>query len=501
MLDGARLISLERRGASTYGEYHNPAYNILSYTWGRWEIPDGEALPVENVTWKIPSIHPSAFTVDEFWQVLQSVSNGCHFIWLDVACIDQEDEITKMSEIGHQAAIFRGAQQAYIWLYATPQEALWEYLVGNHGASLYSDEWLEQRLRCLGHVFHDPWFSSTWTLQEAFLRTQATLVMRDASIVETPDNNQATKECRLVDILSACYTNNQALQLEMAHCAHMLSSGRVALVQRMLETIRNVGALCLYENNAIALYATSTNRTSRDPNDRVYGIMQVFGFALGKSRSSHQDFTLDQLEDQLGASINQSSPTIAQMFTHAGENRPLRSWCMHPGIQIPTRVYNIRKPVDLCRISFDPAETFAKFKGVAARFEPWLAFCRPRIANQRADIEGRYPWIQLDRTSENTALFPEMVGTDMRLWRGAPETSFESLGHGPDVCVLTIGKWEDFEWGETVNKYAGILCREVRNGDHTYWVRFGICMWKMYSHEERLPEHQVLFSSCHLDLG
>lgn len=37
-------------------------------------------------------------------------------LWLDVACIDQEDENTKMSDIGRQARIFAKAETALIWL-------------------------------------------------------------------------------------------------------------------------------------------------------------------------------------------------------------------------------------------------------------------------------------------------------------------------------------------------------------------------------------------------
>lgn len=45
-------------------------------------------------------------------------------VWVDIACIDQENSADKMDEIGRQAAIFRKVKFAYIWFYAVPMVSL-----------------------------------------------------------------------------------------------------------------------------------------------------------------------------------------------------------------------------------------------------------------------------------------------------------------------------------------------------------------------------------------
>lgn len=503
LVEGNKLTSLEKAGHCTYGDFHSPSYNILSYTWGRWEVAKGRSLLIHNVPWEIPVIDPLAFTVEAFSRAVQRAARGCRFIWLDIACIDQKDYAIKMDEIGHQAAIFRGAEEAYIWLHRTPLELLSEYIIGNHGAELYSDIWLERRLLCMNRIFDDPWFSSTWTLQEAFLRTNATLIMGDANFLRIQNDGGNSTPLRLKEVLYACYTNNQALQLEMTYCKHILSTSRISLVEAMLNIMRQVGALCLYENNAVELYAASTNRTACNQHDRIYGIMQVFGFVLGTARVPHKTFTLEALEDELGSSINLASPTIAQMFVHMADCRPFRSWCMHPGIRIPTRAYNIRNPTDLCSISFEPIERIATFRGHRAPFEQWLKFCRDVEANQRADIEGTYPWIQLDRTCRNISSFPIITQASLYTWQGIPESLFEPLGLEYDSClqVLQIGKWEDFEYGGVVNKHAGIICYPIGNPSSFRWVRIGICIWKLPSGAEGLSRSQRIFFPGNLILG
>lgn len=505
-VDNDTLTSLEKSGECTYGNFHAPSYNILSYTWGRWEVPHGPALPIQNITWKVPPIQPRAFTAEAFAKVVRRVGRGCRFIWLDVACIDQEEYSVKMNEIGHQAAIFRGAQEAYIWLHEAPRAALHEFISGTHDAELYSDEWLERRTHRLGQIFDDPWFSSTWTLQEAFLRTKAILLFSDADTLEVSSDDGDTKPCRLQNILNACNTNNQALQFEVTYCRHILTSTRVSLIETMLQKMESAGVMCLYENNAIRLYAASTNRTARDKHDRIYGIMQVFGFVLGEaqareSQTPNHNFTLHDLEDQMGEALNSTSATVAQMFVHMEDSRPLRSWCIEQGIRIPIRVYNISEPQDLCRISFDPIDGIAKFQGLRAPFDGWLKLCHEISRNKSADIEGPIPWVQLDRTTRNKSKFSGAMRTALNVWHGVPEDTHQLLltEYGSQLCVFTIGLWNDVEGIETVKKFAGILCFPKTEHNRVYWVRVGICIWKMSTGEEERSRH--LFSTCELIMG
>lgn len=116
-----------------YGQFRAPKYNAISYTWGRYRLdnprnPPPKALKringvaIKGIKWDIPPINPDHFTEEEFKTCISRVANGVEgeqvdFIWLDVACIDQNPESVEGSlEVGRQAAIFQGAQEVFFWL-------------------------------------------------------------------------------------------------------------------------------------------------------------------------------------------------------------------------------------------------------------------------------------------------------------------------------------------------------------------------------------------------
>lgn len=110
LLDIPTLTSLERQNGNIYGGEREPPYSILSYTWGRWYVANGPRLPISGVTWTIPAVNESrAFSVASFHDVIRQIGKHSRFVWLDVACIDQENYPVKMDEIGRQAGIFAKA--------------------------------------------------------------------------------------------------------------------------------------------------------------------------------------------------------------------------------------------------------------------------------------------------------------------------------------------------------------------------------------------------------
>ena len=71
------MTSLEKQDGHIYGNDKEPAYNILSYTWGRWEVPQGNsALMVHGVPWTIPAVDESHFSVTELKKVISRISLG-----------------------------------------------------------------------------------------------------------------------------------------------------------------------------------------------------------------------------------------------------------------------------------------------------------------------------------------------------------------------------------------------------------------------------------------
>src|SRR5213078_3150604 len=92
------MTSHQRTEGNIYGSHKEPPYYILSYTWGRWRSKKGPALNVQGISWRVPRVQHTHFSVDDFESVLQRMTSEygadlkiCH-VWLDVACIDQEVE-------------------------------------------------------------------------------------------------------------------------------------------------------------------------------------------------------------------------------------------------------------------------------------------------------------------------------------------------------------------------------------------------------------------------
>lgn len=200
------LTSHQWQPGNIYGGYESPRYNALSYTWGRWQLKEGEypevgAIPVKGTTWEIPRIDPVRhFTAETFAAVIADTStphpsdtnaSTVDFLWLDVACIDQTTgSREKAQEIGRQAIIFRGAAQVFVWL-TTHDKAFYSYWAAEMeplfgmmcGSSFHTDidlfGWSSKIKRLIRDLLKDPWFTSLWTLQEAFLSTHAVLIPAD----------------------------------------------------------------------------------------------------------------------------------------------------------------------------------------------------------------------------------------------------------------------------------------------------------------------------------
>lgn len=149
------MTSLERVGRSTYGAHRSPHYGILTYTWGRWTTKSEPAIDIKGTTWEIPAVKKEHFSVDEFRRVINSIRPDFEFVWIDIACIDQENEDVKMDEIGNQMGIFKKARRVYSWLTRTSTNRLQE-CVNSVFLSSYSLHKQVQQLRGLDrHMTRD----------------------------------------------------------------------------------------------------------------------------------------------------------------------------------------------------------------------------------------------------------------------------------------------------------------------------------------------------------
>ena len=145
---------------NTYGGHREPAYNAITYTWGRWRLDDDEqpevpGLAVAGAAWRIPRVRPdAAFTAAQLRAVVRRATGvyaqaenpvmptgrtagfaPVEFVWLDVACIEQgsagsgSGSARSASEVGRQARIFHGARQVFAWLSTISGAALAESIM------------------------------------------------------------------------------------------------------------------------------------------------------------------------------------------------------------------------------------------------------------------------------------------------------------------------------------------------------------------------------------
>jgi len=330
------------------------------------------------------------------------------FVWVDVACIDQTKGSPEMAvEIGRQATIFLTAQKVYCWLahrqeawYVKWQEDMVEQLKSSsEGDSLQQKHFVAFELLgdSLAELFADPWFTSLWTLQEAFLRKDMILLSQNGSVVHWskswPDPSETNSNARKLlnsDEMSSALTQSmvttgldlnaqitrqvaelvaktrQELNLKQIpsrpECFSLTQIQAIVrrLMQviidrtdllhnscgkRLLELFRKSGIAALCEDHPITLLTAARARTPKRPEDKVYGIMQVFGLKLGYSKPgcADQKFSLEDLEEQLGEAIMTHHVLPSQYFLHREPAEPYKAWRMSQYSEpVPFRLVSIK---------------------------------------------------------------------------------------------------------------------------------------------------------------
>lgn len=368
LLHVSSLESLEWKPGNMYGSFKEPRYAILSYTWGRWEQPEDQTpryptLQVSGTNWEVPAIDPILFTPTEFERVLRKASEmaSCDLIWVDIACINQTvDSPEKAKEIGRQARIFRNADQAFIWLLSEQKEpshssapyeqshrdlfrllersslraeaSYQNWLSGNTVLKPGGDDesaekeelsfntmafdWIADATKSISLLTQIPWFSSLWTLQEAFLKPDSIFLDREGSKVLSEKGDVFT----LQYMLAFCKQLHQAMSIAMLPLAMKGVRDTVVVMQRVLvNKIQDAGLEALADRDRLTLYKCAHLRKAKDPLDKIYGIMQVWDFQLGKSApvvDAARKWTLEELELDLGKQLVSRFPVESQLHLH-----------------------------------------------------------------------------------------------------------------------------------------------------------------------------------------
>lgn len=373
------LTSCEWQPGNFYGGRKEPKYNVLSYTWGRFQIPSGKRLDVKGVDirgvpWAIPRVDPDVhFSAANF---RAAIKNACtnhevedeeavQFLWLDIACIDQENDVVKLFEVGRQAVIFQHAESAFVWLSRTCfedlerlQRELWSAANGAPPPNLafdaqhanrmeeWLDTWLETCVKQTKYILEkEPWFTSLWTLQEAYLRNFACLLARDGRAAPEARAGFGSGPARLRELAFA-------ISRIQSICYRSLSLGcsRQGRVRYLSRRIGATGLAEVCQDNPFVLLKAASSREFFQELDRVYAIMQVFGFKLGASNpktpanlsmNNHRPFrrrlnlTLSDLELELSEQILAHYPVQSHLSIFTSVPDTGHAWRLSPAFELP----------------------------------------------------------------------------------------------------------------------------------------------------------------------
>lgn len=324
-----------------YNGIAEPAYNAITYTWGRWRLaefsrPDVESLDIsiegDGDSWPIPRVAPEHFSVDQFEDAIVSATfcpgtggEDVDFIWLDIACISQRaHDARSAAEIGRQADIFRGARCVFVWFTTVSAGELKEVVdhvwwVEGEQPEEYTERH-EAANAGLVRLLSDPWFSSLWTLQEAFLRQDAYLISSDPSLVE---RSGAGALCDLSAILYPCSRWRSCFDRIVN-----LTQLQAAEIDEVEHMIQQRGLLALSSQHEIATYIAAQSRTASRPNDRIYGLQQVFRLRLGNTavEPTRSTFDIAELENQFGQALLLNHPVHSQMHVFAAHVPARERW-------------------------------------------------------------------------------------------------------------------------------------------------------------------------------
>lgn len=586
------MTSYEWQEGHRYGAYIKPRYNAISYTWGRYELrtpdeqPHVKAIEIKGVSWAIPRIDETHFTVAQFEALIaRSIENvrvtgynpsfshhaPAEFVWLDVACINQTpDHPQKAREIGRQAQIFKKAKKVLIWLNQssrehiekvseqilqaaaiggddltniTPGKQPWIRIAGSSSiGSLQTfgrwlaaqaarlkenrrhfftpssamgsrpvptgdDLWLESAVANIRSLTADRWFSSLWTLQEAFLCQWAYLISGEVE----PLHNESPQ---LHNIFTSCKKLSDLCKASMAR----KESNGLSIVSAELELIGLVeenGLAALEAENPMALYTVASNRVTSRPEDHIYGIMQVFGFQLGISAPSAQSTAyvgLPELELQLGQQLIKQYPLMSQLHVHTRPAEFGQAWRVSKSSRVPELVSKVDIRISrttmglltpLCELSSeeDAGKVWGSFSGKLCAFEKLEQAWRladSRTGHRKTNRSVHQMVLDsTDMVSKGTFAVnsqEDLPRNDCQ-HRLAAEMARHFRQARLTVMVLLIGlstddqhsdEWWQFSEGPILDMtgdrfHIGLILVQQEHFQTRHWRRLGICIWDLGS--------------------
>lgn len=533
LLDTITMTSFERQDGNVYDGIPAPKYSILSYTWGRFQDkdPNSPRLGVNGISWQIPPIDQLYFTVASFKRTIDQIrrTSGNRFLWLDVACIDQENDSAKMEEVGRQTGIFANAAQAFVWLWTIPTEKLkssietiatrsvradWpSYRFGDE-PELEQDRGFEHNAEILARyrtsidtILDDYWFSSLWTLQEQGLRRFAVVLSHEAEPMDEPgiSDEEQRDEFRARGNVKLTISD---VTIALASIFCLLGIPDYAPIfhdhrlQHLIEHIQQRLTEARYEllgtpSNPNVFFGQASSRQVTVPLDRIYGIMGLYNIRVGAtvdgSRNSTR-YTLKQLHEEFVLNLNSKSAHLGQLFIHKDKPDPGKSWKITQNSIVPQIFVTWDGhsfTCDDCSIAALPVKTPARIRGRLTSFRDLVQFWHGArdlywslLIRMDEYVCREHPIIPLDANDSEEDGDIERIVTGLVAVFGYSKLS-----------VIHLGGHKRRPWLDEpgVLYMVGLLIVH-QESDRGQCHRVGLCQWYGPDHP-RLPENNFSFQS------
>lgn len=202
------------------------------------------------------------------------------------------------------------------------------------------EAWMDMFLR-------HPWFSSLWTLQEMYLRPYGCFLFDNGILREGGDPSG-----RLWAI-GAMQAESHYLKILLGARKHLIQGAEDLAAQQYDSQVSGIGENILQRMGNLLdqremrglqtmfdlidgreqgflnmAYCLAQFRRATRFEDRIYGIIQVYGLSCNPPPGRDERSRLHALEDEFGAKLVARWPLLSQFFIHNLEEgkRPRRSW-------------------------------------------------------------------------------------------------------------------------------------------------------------------------------
>ncbi|TGO43692.1 hypothetical protein BCON_1062g00010 [Botryotinia convoluta] len=124
-------------------------------------------------------------------------------------------------------------------------------------------------------------------------------------------------------------------------------------VEEIKKRILRAGFYFLFTDNPNVQYGIAQHRTTKNSNDRVYAIMQIYNLRVGKSIRLNDNPPLSKLIDEFALAINSKCPILGQAFVHTARPEDGKSWHITEASRVPASlmVYKVAHPQSIVQES------------------------------------------------------------------------------------------------------------------------------------------------------